>query len=92
MLDAPAIEGRERREVGHDLGVDLRRGLAGGQAAADILTDRNLDRVLGTALEQRADWADCYFEYRVVQTASLEEGVVRKATRNVRQGVPRSGL
>ncbi|HEV7732941.1 MAG TPA: metalloprotease TldD [Candidatus Binatia bacterium] len=51
------------------------------------LTDRNLDRVLGTALEQRADWADCYFEYRVVQTASLEEGVVRKATRNVRQGV-----
>jgi TldD protein len=51
------------------------------------LTDRALDRVLGTALDQRADWADCYFEYRIVQTASLEEGVVRKATRNVRQGV-----
>src|SRR5947207_12027744 len=51
------------------------------------LSDRALERVLGTALERRADWADLYFEFRVNQTASLEEGVVRKATRNVSQGV-----
>jgi TldD protein len=51
------------------------------------LSDGVLERVLGTALERRADWADLYFEFRVGQTASLEEGVVKKATRNVSQGV-----
>src|SRR6266704_416138 len=51
------------------------------------LSDRALERVLGTALERRADWADLYFEFRVNQTASLEEGAVKKATRNVSQGV-----
>jgi TldD protein len=51
------------------------------------LSSRALDRVLGTALERRADWADVYFEFRVSQTASLEEGLVRKATRTVSQGV-----
>src|SRR3989449_6614169 len=51
------------------------------------LSDRALERVLGTALERRADWADLYFEFRVNQTASLEEGVVKKATCNVSQGV-----
>jgi TldD protein len=57
-----------------------------------------LEQVLGTALQTRADWADCYFELAAVQTASLEDGIVRKATRNMRQGVgvrvlagPRSG-
>jgi len=51
------------------------------------VTDGTLERVLGTALERRADWADLYFEFRVNQTASLEEGEVKKATRNVSQGV-----
>src|SRR5215472_11756689 len=51
------------------------------------LSGRALEGVLGTALERRADWADCYFELASVQTASLEDGVVKKATRNVRQGV-----
>src|SRR5207249_3166434 len=51
------------------------------------LSDRALERILGTALERRADFADLYFEFRVNQTASLEEGVVKKATRNVSQGV-----
>src|SRR5690242_19105546 len=51
------------------------------------LTERGLKRVLGTALERRADWADLYFEFRVNQGASLEEGVVKKATRSVGQGV-----
>src|SRR5262245_55395614 len=51
------------------------------------LSERALERILGTALERRADWADLYFEFRVNQTASLEEGVVKKATRNVSQGV-----
>ena len=51
------------------------------------LSTTGLDRVLGTAVARRADFADCYFEFRVTQTASLEDGVVKKATRNVRQGV-----
>jgi TldD protein len=51
------------------------------------LSDGVLERVLGTALARRADHADLYFEFRVGQTASLEEGVVKKATRNVSQGV-----
>src|SRR5207249_373120 len=51
------------------------------------LSDRALERVLGTALERRADWADLYFEFRVNQSASLEEGGVKKATRSVSQGV-----
>ena len=51
------------------------------------LTGAALEHVLGTALERRADWADCYFELATVQTASLEDGIVKKATRNVRQGV-----
>ncbi len=51
------------------------------------LTDTALEQVLGTALGRRGDWADCYFELATVQTASLEDGIVKKATRNVRQGV-----
>jgi TldD protein len=51
------------------------------------LSPEVLDRVLGTALERRADYADLYFEFRVGETASLEEGVVKKATRAVSQGV-----
>jgi TldD protein len=46
-----------------------------------------LERILGTALAQPADYADLYFEFRVNQSASLEEGVVKKANRSVSQGV-----
>jgi TldD protein len=51
------------------------------------LSDTSLERVLGTALARRADHADLYFEYRIGQTANLEEGMVKKATRSVTQGV-----
>jgi hypothetical protein len=43
------------------------------------LTGNALESVLGTALERRADWADCYFEIASVQTASLEEGACWRA-------------
>jgi len=46
-----------------------------------------LERVLGTAIVRGADWADLYFEFRTADTASLEDGVVKKATRTVSQGV-----
>jgi len=46
-----------------------------------------LSTVLGTAVATRADHADLFFEHRVAQTASLEDGVLKKATRSLRQGV-----
>jgi TldD protein len=46
-----------------------------------------LSTVLGTAVATRADHADLFFEHRIAQTASLEDGVVKKATRSLRQGV-----
>jgi TldD protein len=51
------------------------------------LSERALARALDQALEWRADYAELYFEFRTQQTASLEEGVVKKATRSVNQGV-----
>ena len=51
------------------------------------LSHAALEGVLGTALARGADHADCYFEFRIVQTASLEDGEVKKATRAVQQGV-----
>ncbi len=51
------------------------------------LSEAALERILGTAVGRRADYADCYFEFRVTQTASLEDGVVKKATRSIQQGV-----
>jgi TldD protein len=51
------------------------------------LSSGALERVLGSALAQRADYADLYFEYRVNQSASLEDGVVKRAARSVSQGV-----
>jgi TldD protein len=51
------------------------------------LTSRQLDQVLGTALERRADHADLYFEARTVEAVSLEEGLVKKTARSISQGV-----
>jgi TldD protein len=51
------------------------------------LDSRALEATLGTALARRADYADLYFEFRVSQSASIEEGVVKKANRTVSQGV-----
>ncbi|MGH7895916.1 MAG: PmbA/TldA family metallopeptidase, partial [Candidatus Binatia bacterium] len=51
------------------------------------LSGSALERILGTAVATRADHADLFFEHRIVQTASLEDGVVKKATRSLRHGV-----
>src|SRR5947208_2421737 len=40
------------------------------------LSDRALERVLGTALERRADWADLDFEFRVVLVVTSAGAVV----------------
>jgi TldD protein len=51
------------------------------------LAEDRVTRILEDAVARGADHADCFLEFRVAQTASLEDGVVKKATRNVRQGV-----
>ena len=35
-----------------------------------------LERILGSALERKADYADLYFEYRSAEGLSLEESMV----------------
>ena len=50
------------------------------------LTAQQLEKILGSAVERRADYADIYFESRTVEAFSLEEGIVKKATRSISQG------
>jgi len=50
------------------------------------VTPSLMDRLLGTALRGAVDDADVYLEYRVNEDLVLEEGVVKKAARHVRQG------
>jgi TldD protein len=46
-----------------------------------------LETVLEAAIGRRADHADLYFEFSTSETFQLEEELVKKATRNVSQGV-----
>ncbi len=51
------------------------------------IKSQDLDKILGTALEKRADYADLYFEYRVNEAISLEEGMVKNASQSTTNGV-----
>ncbi len=45
------------------------------------------ERILGAALERKADHADLYFEYRNAEAMSLEESMVNRTSKSVSQGV-----
>ena len=51
------------------------------------ISSRDLDKVLAEALERKADYADLYFEYRVNEAISLEEGMVKNASQSTANGV-----
>ncbi len=51
------------------------------------LTERHLERGLGAALGRQIDYADLYFEYRISEALSLEEGMIKRASKNISQGV-----
>lgn len=51
------------------------------------LTVRDLEGTVGAALARQIDYADLYFEYKVHEAVSLEERLVKKATRSISQGV-----
>jgi len=50
------------------------------------LTAGFLEQIVGGAVARRADYADLYFEFRTVESFSLEDGIVKKANKNVSQG------
>ena len=47
----------------------------------------SLQRVLGKTLGKQVDYADLYFQYEVSDAVSLEEGLVKQASKHVNQGV-----
>ena len=51
------------------------------------ISSRDLERVLGQALERKADYADLYFEHRINEGVSLEEGLVKQSSRSTSNGV-----
>lgn len=51
------------------------------------ISSRDLDKILGKALEKKADYADLYFEYRVNEAVGLEEGMVKNASQSTANGV-----
>lgn len=51
------------------------------------INSRDLDKVLAGALEKKADYADLYFEYRVNEAISLEEGMVKHTSQGTANGV-----
>jgi len=46
-----------------------------------------LETTLGSALSRRADYGDLYFEFRTTAAVTLEDGRVKKASKDVSQGV-----
>ncbi len=51
------------------------------------VTARDLEKLLAQAMERKADYADLYFEYRVNEAVSLEEGLVKQGSRSTANGV-----
>ncbi len=50
------------------------------------LNDDSLADTIGSAIARKADFADLYFEFRSSESFSLEEGIVKKANKNISQG------
>ncbi len=50
------------------------------------LDDRALEETIGAAIARQADFADLYFEFCISESFSLEEGIVKKANKNISQG------
>jgi TldD protein len=51
------------------------------------MNDSALERILGSALERKADYADLYFEYRSAEGLGLEESMVNHTSKSVSHGV-----
>jgi len=59
---------------------------------ANQLTTGKVDQILGKILGGPVDYADAYFEYTFSESVSMEEGIVKKASRNLSQGAGVRGV
>src|SRR5262245_8476954 len=50
------------------------------------LDEHVLEDTIETAIARQADFADLYFEFRISEGFALEDGIVKKAAKNVSQG------
>jgi TldD protein len=50
------------------------------------LDEHALEETVASAIARRADYADLYFEFRTAEHFALEEGLVKKAAKNIAQG------
>ncbi len=61
------------------------------QQGADLslfgFNEREVQQALGRVMVPAVDYADLYFESRVSESVSMEEGIVKRATKAVTQGV-----
>src|SRR3990167_7872042 len=76
----------DRKAMGQDMAQDIIRA----ESFFDIrfgISPRDLEKVLAKALEKKADYADLYFEYRVNEAITLEEGIVKNSSRSTANGV-----
>ncbi len=51
------------------------------------ITQRDLENLLSAALSRGGDYADLYLEYRTRDLLTLEESILKSATKNISQGV-----
>ena len=51
------------------------------------MTEGALERILGAALERKADYAALYFEYRSAEGLSLEDSIVNRTSKSLSHGV-----
>ncbi|MFY9268881.1 MAG: metalloprotease TldD [Candidatus Manganitrophaceae bacterium] len=51
------------------------------------LSNASLESTIGGVLGKRIDYADLYFEYQTSESIGLEEGIVKKVSKNISQGV-----
>ncbi|HNV24871.1 MAG TPA: metalloprotease TldD [Nitrospira sp.] len=58
-----------------------------GALARFGVTDREIEEALGRVKVSAVDYADLYFEYCQSESVSMEEGIVKRATKSVGQGV-----
>src|SRR6202171_1917499 len=47
------------------------------------MSEGALERILGAALERKADYADLYFEYRSAEGLSLEDSLVNRTSKSL---------
>lgn len=57
------------------------------ELSAFSLSEGDVQHALGKVMVQDVDYADLYFEFRVAESVSLEEGIVKRGTKSVAQGV-----